>query len=363
MSSLAINKILEERAEKRFKIIVPLVYGDDQKRIMREEFSDYINSYPEEILFDKNLGKFLKSIFYSGAEGYENSLKDYLLKYSKIEKDAINYINNGLEAENFDGEKINIKKSDISFEINRSSRLNFGIDNSYYYSFGYVSEILEKSKKVSEINISEEILDSAVKRFKFLEDKCSVHFIAEPGTFYTNEYKKRRDTEINIPMTASMPKNNEAVDRGIYVTVSGISGLKNLYTSIKEFGLKIYTNKPDKLGSGEKRMPGVLVDENILFHFARTGWGSAWLSILSETPLITMPYEKNDDPEIYFNNKILSSLGICKIYNSEPINELMDFRKSAIEKIKLLKEELLSKYETLDGVGYAANKIVLNYLN
>src|SRR3989338_5042661 len=69
--ALLFNDELEKRGKEKMQIIVPLVYGEKQKRIMEEEFGK-----PKEIVFDEKLGKILGSIFY-GNNTYSESLEKW----------------------------------------------------------------------------------------------------------------------------------------------------------------------------------------------------------------------------------------------------------------------------------------------
>ena len=139
--------------------------------------------------------------------------------------------------------------------------------------------------------------------------------------------------------------------------------MNHLFEEMNRIGFKIYTHKLGVLPFAKKALPDVIAHKNILLHFARIGWGSAWLSFMTETPLITFPYDKKDEPEVYFNNICVEKLGIGKVYNGESIDELLEFRERYKEKVKSIKKKLLEKYGTLNGAEYTAEKILDHYLN
>ena len=76
--ALAVNDALEDKGYERKRIIVPLVYGDRQKRIMEENFGEAIRRRPREILLEKKLGSLIQPLLYSGNESYNKSLKGFL---------------------------------------------------------------------------------------------------------------------------------------------------------------------------------------------------------------------------------------------------------------------------------------------
>jgi len=357
--AVKINDLLEKEGMSRMGIIVPWIYGEDQKRILEEEFGAVIRKHPEEILLDKKLGGILDSVFYVGEEGFDGSLKRFVDRGESANKKIADYFKKGLCVETFGGEKFEIKKEYLAFELNRCPRVYYPLESSYYTGFGYSSEILDKASKL-DLGINKELMKESAKLFKKIEGKSSVHFISGPGVFFSHDYKKRKKTEIDVPPTLNWPleENMEKIKKGIYVTVSGISGLESLYAGVKNMGLEVYSNRPNVLGFGTKKSPNLISNKNIKFHFARTGWGSVWQSQFSGVPLITMPYKKGDDPEIYFNNKTLEALGLAKIYKGESAEELFDYTESFKKNVGEMNAFLMKKYDTLNGNDIIAREIL-----
>ena len=61
--AIAVNNRLQRLGKERLGIIVPLVYGEKQIRVMREEFGEHQKAFPGEILFDEALGDIIRSVF------------------------------------------------------------------------------------------------------------------------------------------------------------------------------------------------------------------------------------------------------------------------------------------------------------
>jgi hypothetical protein len=364
--ALTVNQMLEKKTGKRFGIIVPLVYGNKQKRIMKEEFGEIIKKHPNEIVYDKTLGEYLKNIFY-GEKKYEESLRYYLRNYKVINSQIASYLKKGLYTETFTGQKRTVKKSEIAFAITRAPRFDFGIKPAYYTSFAYVSEILEKAIKEKGVATDKKLFEKLISIYSKIEKNHDIHFIAEPATFYYLKNKKRRHRSevLTPPKTVLPPKltNSHQVKRGIYTTITGISCLKKLFEQAHQIKLRIYTNKPDAITGSKKALPNVIGCRKIQLHFARSGWGSIWLSLFFETPFVALPYESRDDPEMYFNNLCLEKIGLGKVYREESLEELVDFGKEYKKTAKKIKKSLIVKYGTLDGITYAAEKIINNFLH
>ncbi|MDD4900564.1 MAG: hypothetical protein PHS62_00420 [Patescibacteria group bacterium] len=362
--ALAVNDLLEEKTGTRFGIIVPWVYGEKQKKIMIEEFGKIIAERSEEILLDETLGGYLKSVFY-GEKSYEESLKFHLENYKKIQKKIDEYFKENLKVETFSGKKIILARREIALTITRAPRINFPVKPAYLASFAYISEILERGLAVKEITAGKKLFEKMIPIYKKIEAGHDLHFIAEPSTFsYLQDRRPRFKTEILTPPNAALPARTEyqGLKQGIYVTITGIPGQERLFQEARQIGLKLYANQPEKIAGSEKALPNIIYSSEILLHFARSGWGSVWLSLFTGVPLIAPDYDKNDDPEIYFNNLCLEKIGLGKIYRGQPLEELLDFKAEYRKNVKKMNQYLMDKYKTTDGVKYTAEKIINDYL-
>lgn len=363
--ALAVNDNLEKQTGQRFQIIVPLAYGENQKKIMREEFGEVIDKNPDEFLLAEDLGRELNRIFYSGYD-YGRSLQIMFANYDSVQRNVKNYIENGFEAETFTGQKINIKKDEIALEIGRAPRVFFDVQPSYYTTFGYISDILSATKEDKLFAIDDSLLDRAIDLNKEIEKKYDRHFVAEPGTFFNPEQTAGKyPTEITTPPNIAPPKRNnyEDVLPGVYVTVTGIPGLDDLFSEVEKIGLKIYTNKPEVVRRGIPMPPHILGHHKIVLHFARGGWGATWGSMLTGVPFVTPEYSGTDDPEIYYNNKCIERHGLGKVYRGETLPELLLYVEEFKNKAEDMRKYLLNKYGTLNGVEYTANHIVKHFLS
>ena len=73
--AVAFNDRLEKSGQERLGIVVPWVYGDKQKQVMLEEFSDHEKKYSGEILLDAGLGQILEKVFYDGRSSFGRYLQ------------------------------------------------------------------------------------------------------------------------------------------------------------------------------------------------------------------------------------------------------------------------------------------------
>ncbi len=362
---LAINAELESRGQNRLGVIVPWVYGDKQKRIMLEEFGEFEAKYPGEILLDTELGGLLKSIFY-GDNTYEEALKLWVENCESISEAARRHLSGNIEVENLSGEKIQINGADIVMEINRAPRIFYNVAPSYYTTFGHISEILKNVLEVPKniIDVDRDLIKKAIPVAEKLEANNKLHFVAEPGTFsYVSDRRPLYAMEQAAPPIARPPRpNDDEIENGIFVTITGIPGLERLYAEAQKLGLKLYSNDTKAVLGSEKLLPHVIPNANIKLQFARSGWGSVWLSMLAGTPFVTPEFDPKDDPEIYFNNLCIEKLGLGVIYRGQPLEEILAEAESLKPKIQAMNQSLMERFGTYDGNQFCAKLIVEDFI-
>jgi len=254
-------------------------------------------------------------------------------------------------------------------EINRCPQLSMGIEQSYYTGFDYISKVLEHALIEDGLDVDRETLKKCIPLYHEIEKRQTAHFIAEPSIFsYLGEREKKYDTEITTPPNTNQVRYfsytpiHDYVEEGIYVTVTGIPGLEHFFKDIQKTGMNVYTHRPELIPGSKLAPPDIITNEKVKFHFARSGWGSLWLSFITNTPFITPAYKESDDLEIYFNNKCIEHLGFGKVFKKgDTISDLESYSKEYKKNVEKIKKDLLKKYNTLNGVKYTAEKIVDNF--
>ena len=364
--ALALNRELEKRGIPRCGIIIPLAYGDKQRKIILEEFSAENENYPDEILVDKELGGIVSKVLFK-SESYEKYLKRWTDDVLQVSDLAHSYLSGKFEAQTLHGKPMGVDGRDIIIELNRSPRLRYDVAPSFFTSFAYMEEILERASKTDRRGID---LDSALARkaanmARIVEEPQSIHCIPFPGTFsWEKDHRPRYNNEILTPPLGPLFRTvRQKVDKGIYVTVTGIPGLERLYAEAKNLGIKLYSNDIDAVKGSTHVLPHIISDKNILFHFARSGWSSVWLSTMTGVPLVVPPFDSRDDPEIYFNNKAVEALGVGVVWRGENMNELLDKTRDIVKRQRQIKSEVIKRFGNWDGIGYCAKIFVQKYLN
>lgn len=349
--ALAFNDELERRGKDRLGILVPHVYGDKQRKIMLEEFGNYFKKYPGEIVLDADLGKILKKAFFHGDISYNDYLKEFVKNIEKISAAANRYLK-----KKYTGS--------IAIELARSPRISYDIAPAYFTSFTYIGELMERSKSLKEIDIDVKLLEDAGKAADKIESMYKIHALAYPGTFdFLKNRKKRYKTEVLTPPIMNVPKTHAGkIDPGVFVTVTGIPGLERLYVEAKALNMNYYSNNPEVVVASIAALPRIISNKNISLQFARSGWGSVWLSMISGTPLVVPDFDSKDDPEIYFNNLAVEKLGIGTIYRGQKLEEILNESVKIKENSKKICGAILERWGTLDGNQYCAKLFVEDFL-
>ena len=290
--ALAFNDEMEKRGKERLGIIAPLVYGEKQKRIMLEEFS----KNADEIFLDEKLGKILKSIFY-GDNTYEEALSKWAENVREVSAEAKNHLSGKIDAVSLSGKPTAIEGKNIVLELNRSPRIRYDIAQSYFTTFGYIAEILEKVKEVpeSKISVRRDLLDKGIAAANWVEAGHKLHAVAYPATFsWRDDYKARYATEVLTPPISRLyAANEDEIEPGVFVTITGIPGLERLYQDAKRLGIKLYSSDEKSVPGSEKALPHIIPNPKMLLQFARSGWGSVWLSMISGTPLVVPDFQRD----------------------------------------------------------------------
>ncbi len=340
--ALSVADLLEKQGKAKHRIIVPLVYGKKQQSIMKE----VLGARMSDIILDETYGKLLSPLFY-GKESYATYLQrwiDHVDAQSALIRDYLQKTYGNA----------------IALELHRSPRLTIGLAPAYALTFGWQTDILSQAKGKPEVEIPEQVLDHAISKFQSIEQSFQKNFLTDPGTFshLLNFQSSIFDSQF-VPPTISQPSPNaDALSSGIYVTVTGIPGLERLFTEAKGLGMTIYSNDPGALTEAMKALPDVIGNPAIKLHFARSGWSSVWLSLLTDTPFVAAPWDPKDDPEIYFNNQCIESLGIGTVYRGQSLKELLTEGEKQKVEMQKLRSALTKKYKTLDGTTLASKEVV-----
>ncbi len=353
MTELAItlNDILERRGAERRHIVVPLLYGNRQRHIMEEELGPLLREHPHEVHLDEEFGRLLSPLLYE-RETYGAYLERWLQLVDSTERTVATYLRRTYGAS-------------VDIELHRAPRLRLGTGApSYLVSFASTAEILERVQCAREIHINHTLLQQCSERMRVVEEHSRIHFLSTPGTFTWDQSRTPfLQNEVRTPPTIHTPNPlTSPLEEGIYVTITGIPGLERLYESTKNIGLHIYTNDACFIPGSKHLPPACLGHPAIRLHIARAGWSSVWLSLLTDTPFVALPFDADDDPEIFFNNLCIEKLGIGTVYNGQSLDTLLIHAAEQRKNMALERENLLKRFRTIDGINVVAERIASDVL-
>lgn len=348
--AIALNNILERNGQERRQIIVPLLYGSRQSRIMEEELGPLMTQHANDVRLDEDLGNLFSPLLYA-HETYGTYLERWLQKIDNTEKEIATYLRKTYG-------------TSIDIELNRAPRVLLGTGaTSYLVSFASTAEILERAQRTREIPIDTDLLQRCSKKMRAIEESSRIHFLSTPGTFTWDQSRHAfLRNEVATPPTIRPPHPpTGTLEEGIYVTITGIPGLERLYESAQRIGLHIYTNDPLQIPGSKHLSPAFIGHSSIRLHIARAGWSSIWLSLLTETPFVALPFDPDDDPEIFFNNLCIEKLGIGTVYNGQSLDSLLITAAELQKNMDRERKNLLKRFQTLDGLNAVAQWIADDY--
>ncbi len=363
---LQINKERVQRGFEEIPIIVPLVYGNKQLSIMSEEFDKEIKKNPSIFLIDKFIGGLLEDIFYKG-DNYQQSLENLLKRQPLAEDRLQDYLSGSFKTQTLSGKTFVLNKEQIFFELSNNPKLLTGCQRSFMTTEGLFSKILYKAVLEPSLDLDISLLnETRIQIANKIEENKNIILLSEPSIFSYESNKKRWREEIFTPPFTHPPKNNtEEISNGMYIMVSGIEGLRKFFDVAKNFNIILYCPPYTNLeGANNSYPPEIVSNPNIKYQFARTGWSTVWWSHMSETPLITFPYQKYDDPEIFFNERTVKKLNLATIYNEGIDNpeDILKIADSKVNNLKYVNSRLLENYGTIDGIEYMS-RIICDFLD
>ena len=348
-------------------IVFPWVYGKDQLRILREEASDEPNLW-DKVFLSIDMGDALRPLLFSGGR-FKEELSTFLRVYKNQKKQLGDLLKSSLMAVDLNGSGLHLEPRNIQLEVTRNPVVSMGLEYSYYSSVSYYSSIFEELLGREEVSgIDYKLVEKAVFAVREMEVDFRLHFQPVPRCLsFKENYQPLFETERETPPLIPLPKvPTEPLERGIYISVSGIPGLSPLYEEAFRLPQTIFTND-QSCGFAEDRVhpPRYIAHPSVDQVFARAAWNTIWLANLTGTPLVCPDYEEEDHPEIFFNIKTISKMGLAYIWDSRKysLEQFMSEVPEGKKKPPKVYDKIHEQFGTLDGMKYCANIIVEDFLH
>ncbi len=377
--AIAVNDVRQERGLSRLPVVVPLVYPkeDRQKRIMKEEVEsnvspDWFDKHSDEIWLDKKQGELLGQLMFKGKD-YGDNLRMLVRDYQEVEDETQKHLNGKRKLENFvsdESEQFDLR--DCKFQLGLNNRIQTGLPNQFYTAGGAgpFDEVLRRAIADDKIELDKESMRTAIPIAKRMIKGQKIIFSNEPGVFSYDANRVLRDNEQLTPPFVHSPKPNdkELPERGVYFLASGIDGVREseIYNAVADLRMRVYTTEfslnalPEEIREQAKEhllKPSEINNPKIVAQFARSGWSEVWLSHLAEKGFITPPYQQSDDPEILFNNRGIEKLRLGVVLR-EDSRKALERSVELASKVGDYNKGLIDRFRTLDGIRYAAERVV-----
>lgn len=352
-------------------LVMPLLYGDRQRRIVSEENPDDSSIY-----FDPKFGELLREIMFDSG--------DYGSHIAKIDgncDEAETQINQRYANDaptvtvynNSSNESYALNPRDVIGVIETGSRVSFEKPHKYFAFPELLSRVLDEAMRHNdELGFSESDMTRFASRMRRVEPTYSQIFIPWVSTF-SYQYASSLDDQPQIidgrsriytpPMKADIEPTIGQVGPGLYIMFSGTSSAvesnRALVKAAHEAGIQAYTPSWEDVGGAIKIPPTALADTNVLAIMGRSGWGTGWQAMQLAKPWLVAPYEKGDDPEIFFNNKTIMALKLGQVLEGKAIrgDELRNMVNETSPRLLSLKQRIVAKFGTPNGIEYMGERI------
>jgi len=359
---------LEAATGEKVFIVFPWVYGSDQKRILLEE-TEGCPQLRRRVLLSEPLGRCLKPLLYPGT-GFNASFSAYVGAYPQMRKEIAGVLESRTPMEDLSGVRHPVDGKRIQLEISRNPVISTGISRSYYTGVGLFSRILEAVRESDGMkSIDENLLARGIPVVREMESGFRLHFLPKLGCLSFNPAQARIEASVvETPPLISPPAfGRQGNPRGVYVSCSGIDGVRDIYDAVLRLPGTVYTNRPYP-GIPNRRVqpPGMIRHPAITHVFARAAWNTIWVANLAGKCLICPEYHDGEHPEIFFNLKTVRKFGLGRIWDRKrvPIEDFLsripDAPSPDIRRIYARQEK---EFGTLDGIAYCATRIIGDFLD
>lgn len=350
-----LNEELKRRDKEPLYFIIPDL-GNKQNLVVQDEFigSDLL----QYVLVDPLYGELLKGIVYRGDDH-----RDFLRNLVAAQPPQQDKIGQHFESR-FRVHKLDDTQTEVDvdptdcYELARNPLVRLPIPG-IAYTFGYRTDILREMKRLGVEGYDDSLLDRLIPILDRAEAARLIDFVQYPSTIPPMNRKNITYTPLH---SRRKQPNTESIEPGIYVSVTGIEGLREqLVEQAKRLNLQLYCpNSAAKELSGVATVvkTDIVTNSNIQAVFSRFGWGAVTLALTAGKPLITLPASIRDDPEMLLNQKLLvDELGLASVLDERDVGEVLEEARQRANRIPDFLASLESRFGTIDGPKYTARML------
>jgi hypothetical protein len=389
-----VNNIRQRHGLERAKIVVPIV-SPRERKILLEEFPDNAD-----IEIDEEYGKIIKDITTSQgnfpahleklANHYESTQRELDKRFSST---APEFQTQSLDPEA--GETAGHSPRNIIGSIDAGARLLVSAPRRYFMFPVMLSELcnaVHREQQQGQLtDFSESHLLRVAHKMREVEKQYTKAFLPKVNTLSGN-YLDDQDTFTRDqryqqlgeqPHTVAgrsrlytpamkhelLPQQSPDIEsRGIYAMFSGTGSsteqTRAVIQAANDAGLTVYTTPWAETEGAEKVPPSTLSDPRVEAIFGRSGWGTGWQAQNLAKPWFVDPYEAGDDPEIYFNNRLVERLRMGKVVDASQLSaqQLAEDIQALSPGLRRLNQKITEEFGTTDGIRYMAEIIAEDYI-
>src|SRR3989338_6629628 len=284
---------IETTTGQRPKIVMPLLYGDRQKAILKEWGVKGVR-------LDTSLGGMYHQLVFAD-NNFSRHLKTTLIQQPSIQQATRRYL-----------EK---KYDNISLEINIASRISSGQRAVFAFPC-LISELMEKTlgERVLAAQFDQEQLEQFYRTMQEVERNFCLAFIPAYHTFSYDSNRTSKPNEVATPplKPLSEPNNDPLPRNSVYCMFSGtgseVAELEKRAQKLQQEGNHIIVQPWANTTQFDKRDTCVISNKNIKKVLGRAGWGTIWQCQQAGAEFEALPYSVGDDPEMYFNVRTLAEV-------------------------------------------------------
>jgi len=309
-------------ANSRPIIVVPLLYGKKQARIMSEE-----GLMKENVLLDEELGNIYRTFTFKDGDFTQN-IDDLLAKQQEAERGIRNHLRN--------------KYGTVDLEINAGSQVSTGLRSFLAYPSIY-TELYRRTQQEPDLmqHIPAGRLGVLIEMMQKVEEGIETFFIPSYNTFSYDSNRQQHSKEVSTPPLKHILQQNteEIPPDSVYFMLSGTGSERentlDLARQTRAQGKHVILSQSVESDEFERRSPDIISNDNIIEVVGRAGWGTIWLCQNLGKKFGALAYTPGDEPEIYFNIKTLQT-----------------------NPIKQATRQQFERFGTLDGINYVVNEIL-----
>lgn len=368
--SLEISKILKEHGLTPPVFVLPDIYGEDSKRILREEFPSNLS----QIFMSEELGAILKQTQF-GQAGYQDHMEEVAEKQPKVYEEVLAFFEKPFIATSLSGETREFFPAGRRLELNAGANVvasQPGERKTHFYFPVILSELVAATMEDPTINFTYD-QDTMERVRRIAQEFEKTYSTTQLGYVHTLSFEEDYSTGGKIftpaPKKAKEPPNID-LENGIYIMASGSGiGVETVVNQAKRLSQEGYeiVSPPwihRRLQIGIAATPDVIFHPGIKAVIGRAGWGILWDAQKAEKPFADIGAGEYDNPEIRFNRRTIQKLGLGDAFSLRRgfIEGLVELSPNIASLNRQIARDL-SISEDYDGERYAAEKIIEAEIN